>query len=197
MILAAVLRNFKCFKGINIIPFCDGKLDSLNIIIGNNGVGKSAVLEGLNTLFNEARWIINNEIRGKKEDVSVGAVMLIEKNRMSKGFDSKELALLEEISNFFWSVDESNTTLKQYSKFFELRSKVLDKKDGYYFFVVGREYEQKDILFLTFTNLLSKMNSSFVILSTKLEKVTLSKLPMLKFFKLGFISEKKRTLSFL
>lgn len=154
MILAAVLRNFKCFKGINIIPFCDGNLDSLNIIIGNNGVGKSAVLEGLNTLFNETRWIVNNEIRGKKEDVSTGAVMLIEKSRMTCGFDSKELGLLEEISSFFWSVDESNTTLKQYSRFFELRSKVLDKKDEYYLLVVGREYEQKDILFLTFTTLL-------------------------------------------
>lgn len=154
MILAAILRNYKCFKGINIIPFSDGNLDSLNIIIGNNGVGKSAVLEGINTLFHESPWIVNNEIRGKKEDVSVGAVMLIEKNRMANGFDSKELVILEEISNFFWSVEESTATLKQYSVFFDLRSKVIGNKDDFYLLVVGREFMQKDILCLTFTNLL-------------------------------------------
>lgn len=154
MILAAILRNFKCYKGINIIPFSNGCLDNLNIIIGNNGVGKSAVLEGLDTLFNEAHWIINNDIKGKKEDVSVGAVMLVEKSRADKVLDIKEKQVMEEVSNFFWTVDSANPTLKQYARFFELRNFFVEKKDEYYLFVAGREYEHKDILFLSFTTLL-------------------------------------------
>lgn len=59
MILAAILRNYKCYKGINIIPFCGDDVQDMNIIIGNNGVGKSAILEGLDTFFNEAPWIVN------------------------------------------------------------------------------------------------------------------------------------------
>jgi len=98
MVLAAILRNFKCYKGINIIPFSNGFLDNLNIIIGNNGVGKSAVLEGLDTLYNEAHWIVNNDIKGKKEDVSVGAVMLVEKKRAEKVLDSHDKKVMEEVS---------------------------------------------------------------------------------------------------
>ena len=67
MILAVILRNFKCYKGINVIPFCQNEMHDMNIIIGNNGVGKSAVLEGLDTFFNDAPWIINKDIRGKRK----------------------------------------------------------------------------------------------------------------------------------
>lgn len=64
MIIAAILRNYKCYKGINIIPFCVDDVQEMNIIIGNNGVGKSAILEGLDTYFNRALWIVNKEVRG-------------------------------------------------------------------------------------------------------------------------------------
>ena len=154
MIIAAILRNYKCYKGINIIPFGDGNLDSLNIIIGNNGVGKSAVLEGLNALFNEEPWIPNKEVKGKKEGVSVGAMMLVEKKRVASAFDSKEISILEEVSEFFWNVDETNTTLSKYTLFFELRNQFIERKSEDYLFVVGREHEEKDLQFLTFTTLL-------------------------------------------
>lgn len=149
MILAAILRNYKCYKGINIIPFSNGNLDCMNIIIGNNGVGKSAILEGLNTLFNEAHWIVNNE--SKKEDAYVGAVMMVEKVRADKVLDTPEKHITEEISDFFWGVDSSNTTLKQYTKFFELQKSHFALKDDYYLFVVGRECLKKDLQFLTFS----------------------------------------------
>ncbi len=170
MILAAILRNFKCYKGINIIPFSSGNLDSMNIIIGDNGVGKSAILEGLDTLFNESQWIVNNE--SNKTDVSVGAVMLVEKYLVNRVLDKNDGLLLAEISDFFWSVEESNTTLKQYSKFFELRNSVAKHKAEFYFFVVGREYEKKDLLFLTFTSLLRNSFSS----GSKVSNQDLSKL---------------------
>lgn len=152
MIIATILRNFKCYKGINIIPFSNGSLDSMNIIIGDNGVGKSAILEGLDTLFNDSPWIVNNEIRGRKDDVSVGAVMLVEKDRADRALDSREKQMMEEISTFFWNVDVTTTTLRQYQKLQELRQSVEYAKDDYYLLVVGREYEQREFLFLTFTN---------------------------------------------
>jgi len=172
MILAAILRNYKCYKGINIIPFGNDSLDYLNIIIGNNGVGKSAILEGLDTLFNDAQWIVNNEIRGKKEDVSVGAVMLIEKNRAAEKLDAREKQILAKVSDFFWNVEDANPTLRQYAKFFDLRNSFLDRKDDYYLIVVGREFEHKDLLFLTFTSLLR----SSLDIEPKPENYTLSKL---------------------
>lgn len=154
MILAAILRNFKCYKGINIIPFNNGSLDCMNIIIGNNGVGKSAVLEGINTLFNDAQWIIHNEVSAKK-DVSVGAIMLVEKNKIDNILEENEKQILIQVSDFFWDVDESNSTLHQhYSEFYSIREKLNYFRKNYYFFVIGREYEEKDFTFLSFTSVL-------------------------------------------
>ena len=151
MILAAILRNFKCYKGINIIPFNNGSLDCMNIIIGNNGVGKSAVLEGLNTLFNDSQWIIHNEVSSKK-DVSVGAIMLVEKNKLENVLSETEKHNLLDISNFFWAVDDSNSTLRQYyTTFFTIRGRLIDFKNDNYFFVVGKEHENKELSFLSFT----------------------------------------------
>lgn len=87
MILSALLKNFKCYKGINILPFSDDEPNYLNLIIGNNGVGKSAILEGLDTLFNDAHWIVNNDSKSK-EDSQVGALFLLEKNRVNLILDS-------------------------------------------------------------------------------------------------------------
>ena len=172
MILAAILRNFKCHKGINIIPLCRESLDYMSIIIGNNGVGKSAVLEGLNTLFNNASWIVNNEIRGKKEEVYVWAVMMVEKSRAATILDGREIQIMEEVSNFFWDVEETNPTLRQYAKFFELRNAFVAHKNDNYLFVAGREMERNENPFLTFTSLLR----GALTVDTKPDNHTLSKL---------------------
>lgn len=153
MILAAILRNFKCYKGINIISFINDSIDCMNIIIGNNGVGKSAILEGLNCLFNDEPWIINNEANGKN-DVSVGAVMLIEKNKIINKLDQKNKQLITEISDFFWKVDETNSNLRYYSIFFNIRNKIISYKEKYFLLVVGHGPNKKELDFLTFTNLL-------------------------------------------
>lgn len=154
MILASILRNYKCYKGINIIPFCTDDVQDMNIIIGDNGVGKSAILEGLDTFFNDAPWIVNNDIRDKKES-SVGAVMLIQKGFVSDCLDVREKSIIEGISEYFWTVEENNTLARHYNGFISLRNKVTSYRADYYLLIVGREYEQKDIQFLTFTKTIS------------------------------------------
>lgn len=152
MILAAILRNFKCYKTINLIPFCSDDVQNMNIIIGDNGVGKSAILEGLDTLFNDADWIVNKDVRGKNEECSVGAVMLIRKSFVGSCLDSREKEIIEEISEFFWTVEETNQYIRRgYSDFINIRNLVSSYHGDYYLLIVGREYEQKDVLFLTFT----------------------------------------------
>lgn len=51
MILAVVLRNYKCYKGINFIPLRQNIHQNMNMIIGDNGVGKSSVLESMDTFL--------------------------------------------------------------------------------------------------------------------------------------------------
>lgn len=153
MILAAILRNYKCYKGINIIPFCGDDVQDMNIIIGNNGVGKSAILEGLDTFFNDAPWIVNKDVRGKNNEAAVGVVMLVLKDFADSILDEREKGILEEISNYFWTIDENNAIIRRYKygEFINIRSKVESHRSDYYLLIAGRDFDEKDVPFLTFT----------------------------------------------
>ncbi|WP_305823084.1 AAA family ATPase [Massilia brevitalea] len=50
MILSVILRYVKTYKGINYIPLTDGS--NFCGLVGDNGVGKSSVLEALDCFFN-------------------------------------------------------------------------------------------------------------------------------------------------
>ena len=50
MIIGVFLRYIKTYQGINYIPLTNG--DSFCGLVGNNGVGKSSILESLDCFFN-------------------------------------------------------------------------------------------------------------------------------------------------
>lgn len=64
MIIGIVLRNFKVYKNINYIPLSNGT--NFTCVIGQNGVGKSSILEALDCFFNGKRWIINADNNGEE-----------------------------------------------------------------------------------------------------------------------------------
>jgi len=66
MIIGTVLRNIKTYSGINYIPLIYGK--NFNGRVGNNGIGKSSVLEALDCIFNSRKW--NHNIVVKKSGYS-------------------------------------------------------------------------------------------------------------------------------
>ncbi|MBG0841733.1 AAA family ATPase [Pseudomonas toyotomiensis] len=49
MIVGLLVRNFKTYQAINYIELSNGKLFSA--LVGENGAGKSSVLEALNSFF--------------------------------------------------------------------------------------------------------------------------------------------------
>lgn len=141
MILGAIIRNYKCYSGTNYIPFYKNKEQSLNVIIGDNGVGKSTILEAMDSLFNDGTpWIVNSGSSG--QDSSVGALFLIEKEKCNSLLTPAEQKILSTISNAFWSLDpKSNSNYeKYYSILFEQRKSLNDKKDSHYFFAIGKRY---------------------------------------------------------
>jgi len=61
MITALFLRHFKIYKGITFIPISEGY--GFSSFIGENGVGKSSILEALDYVINKKNnsdWPINN-----------------------------------------------------------------------------------------------------------------------------------------
>lgn len=66
MIIGLELRHFKTYKGQKYIPIT--KIDErFSSFIGDNGIGKSSILEALNVLFNDyVEWNINQEARNER-----------------------------------------------------------------------------------------------------------------------------------
>ena len=150
MIIATILKNYKCYKGINVLPFSDKSHNFLNIIIGNNGAGKSAILEGLDTLFNDARWIINNASKSKNE-AQTGALFLLEKSKVDRSIESKESILLNEISNFFWKfTPPSMVPFRGYEPLFDIRNKHKAFENTHYLIFLGKTNDSKNLGFLSF-----------------------------------------------
>lgn len=149
MIIATILKNYKCYKGINVLLFSDKSHNFLNIIIGNNGVGKSAILEGLDTLFNDARWIINNASKSKNE-TQTGALFLLNKSKVKGFIDAKELVLLEGISNFFWNFTPSMVPFKGYEHLFDIRDYHKEFDKTHYLVFLGKTNDSKNLGFLSF-----------------------------------------------
>lgn len=146
MILGAIIRNYKCYSGTHYIPFYKNKEQSLNVIIGDNGVGKSTILEAMDSLFNDGTpWIVNSGSSGL--DSSVGALFLIEKDKCNSLLTDAEHKIFTAISDAFWSLDsKSNSTYeKYYSEFFEQRKSLIDKKDLHYLFAIGKRYNDHTV----------------------------------------------------
>jgi AAA15 family ATPase/GTPase len=89
MIVSVFLRHFKIYKGINYLPISEGV--GFSSIIGENGCGKSSILEALDFCFNKkgaSDWPINNE--AKSDGISgdnfpfIVPVFLIHKDKLRR-----------------------------------------------------------------------------------------------------------------
>lgn len=137
MIAGIFLRSFKTYENFNFIPFTDGKDEKFNLLIGNNGAGKSSVLEALDTFFNDRQFIIHSN--SKPENASIAPVFLIEKSKIP---ESNIKDFVEKISSLFWknefppNLTANNTSIQFFSKFIDNLKKSIEI-DNYFIFVIG------------------------------------------------------------
>jgi predicted ATPase len=140
MLVGLFLRHYKIYENAYFIPLTESFEDSFNVFIGNNGVGKSSVLEALDSFFNGKNWNINNN--ANKNDSYISPIFLIKKS------DINPLPSLQELSDYFWnvSIDDRNfNSNKQLTNgYFPLRNKLKLKydEDDYYLFTIGTIYNK-------------------------------------------------------
>jgi len=144
MLVGVFLRHYKIFRNINYIPLSDGY--SFSSIIGDNGVGKSTVLEALDILLNHGDrndWNINKPAQqeGGIDDPYIVPVFLVDKNGDIKGeiLGSEKTEILEELGEYFWTSDYK-TSAGAFEKFHEHRDRLLQNEldDKYHLIVAGK-----------------------------------------------------------
>lgn len=166
MIVSIFLRHFKIYKGINYIPVSEGV--GFSSIIGENGCGKSSILEALDFCFNKkgaTDWPINNE--AKSDGISgdnfpfIVPVFLIHKDKLRKEnkSDAEHYLNAKSLSDFLWK-----TTIKGKGKFYddfykhrEILSNVYDT-DEYFLLFAGKKYNDPGVYFGSFHNQLTFIN---------------------------------------
>lgn len=156
MITGLFVRHYKIYQGLYFIPICNDYSNKYSAFIGNNGVGKSSVLEALDTFFNNTSW--NKNKSGKKDEAFIAPVFLVKKEELLKVLkeDLNSQKFIEFLSDYFWNASEEiNLNLKseEFLNFFKYRDylrEIYSDKE-YYFFILGIRYEYKNkAYFITF-----------------------------------------------
>lgn len=107
MIAGVLLRNYKNYGNLKFVRVCEDCDNMLSIFVGNNGVGKSAVLESLDLFFNNRIW--NTTIGMKKTEAFICPVFLIPKSSVIASKKDE----IEIISDYFWTNKcEANPNVK-------------------------------------------------------------------------------------
>lgn len=88
MIVGLYCTHYKVYKNLNFIPITEDVSKPFSLLLGANAVGKSAVLEGIDTFFNGKKF--NKTLDTKTQQAYIAPVFLIEKNRINHLKDTEK-----------------------------------------------------------------------------------------------------------
>lgn len=140
MIIGVFLRYIKTYRGYNYIPLAGN--DQFCGLVGNNGIGKSSILEALDALLNEKP--LNLNIATKKSgfietNPHVVPVFLIKRSELA----GNVAMLADDLSTLALSISDSDVggaVLKtQIRKFISHRKKIMEShsEDEYFLIPIG------------------------------------------------------------
>jgi len=143
MIAGLLLRNFKTYYGVNFIPFRIHDNEHLNIFIGNNGTGKSSILEALNAYFNDGRWVPHTQTGDQR--AYVAPILLLEKEKYTAKFTETGIKkTIDDLNEFFWTTSNIGTS----QGFIDFRDKLKAQySQTHYLLLLGLSQAGKKNLF--------------------------------------------------
>ena len=159
MIIGVILKYIKTYQGINYIPITSK--DKFCGLVGNNGIGKSTVLEAFDCLFNDKTWNLNVTTKRSGLNVtnpSIIPIFLIHKSKIS--IENSEIA--ETYSNAIWNINETeiaNINRPHFKDFTSQRTTIKQNYnfEDYYLFPLGIDYFSNINISFFNTNLIAKI----------------------------------------
>jgi len=142
MLIGTFINGYKSYNRAYYIPITEDIDEKFSAYIGNNGVGKSAILEALDVFFNDRPWNITKG--ATREEIYISPVFLIKKSkfieraRNSNYYNTNELETnekvitsLENLNSFYWDHVESQfqggTKREHISMFIKTVRKIKEK----------------------------------------------------------------------
>ncbi|ENV27640.1 ATP-binding protein, partial [Acinetobacter baumannii] len=145
MIVGIFLRNVKTYRKITYIPLSDG--EKFCSLLGDNGAGKSSILEALDSFFN-GKPIIPNLSYKQTPDIknlpSITPIFLLDRNI----FEAQDIKPIEKIHEFLMSADEKTdvpaVTKQQFRRFLTHRDSLKKYCDltNKLLFCLGFDYKE-------------------------------------------------------
>lgn len=183
MITGLFCRHFKIYKNNNFIPVSKDYENPFSLFIGNNAVGKSSVLEAIDTFFNGSPWNLTKQQKGTESFIA--PVFLINKNDLDIHLSHPEKEDIRKVSEFFWEFndDKSNFSGDAFTKFIEHKKDLsqIYPKENYYLLLVGiKKDDHSSSFFMTFDSMIKelKLSESFNLLNIIRKHYTYIYLPV-------------------
>lgn len=159
MVTALLLRHYKNYGNVRFIPLIDDTDHMFTIYIGNNGVGKSAVLEALDLALNGSSHRAWNITQGqKKTEAFVCPIFLISK----KSIASSKKRDIEAVSNYFWSDEPDKSAVvnssSEIKSFIDYKNRIKGKYETtHYLVMVGISNDSPGAFFASFDGSVRKL----------------------------------------
>ncbi len=126
-----MMRHYKNYGNVRFIPLMNDIDHMFSVYIGNNGVGKSAILEAIDLVLNNQRaW--NVTLGQKKTEAFICPLFLIPK----KNIPSAKKTGIETVSRFFWDLEQENAA-QSAREFIDYKNGLKKYEKTHYLILVG------------------------------------------------------------
>lgn len=117
----------------------------MQVFIGDNGTGKSSILEALNAYFNRGKWI---HTTGQK-DSYVAPLFLLEKKAYNSKFSQKALEMVRKLNTFFWNLprDAGRYAQTQQALISYIEKLKPEYENTHYLLLLGNHHDERNSLY--------------------------------------------------
>jgi AAA15 family ATPase/GTPase len=168
MIVSLIIRHYKIYKGLNYIPLSDGT--KFSSILGENGAGKSSILESLDCFFNKkpfTDWSINFEAKAEgssgENSPHIIPIFLIHKSKLRNILKADQESYKKAVflSDYLWNTSDNKNveTIKEFYSHRDILKTQVNPYD-YFLLLVGRKYKSNECFFGSYQNTLSFINDN-------------------------------------